>query len=82
MIYQITAANLGDLLAWAFVVVLAAVIFGVFFVDIIYAVFSRAFSSVSFSLEPTERDVNQRILAGAARLRAERKAREAVEVSE
>lgn len=79
MIYQITAANLGYLLALAFLVVCAAVIFGVFFVDIIYAVFSRMFSSVSFSLEPTERDVNQRILAGAARLRAER---EAGEVSE
>lgn len=82
MIYQITAHDLGTLLSWGFCVVILAVTLGVMAVDLVYAVFSRVFSSSSFSLEPTERDVNQRILAGAARLRAERKASEAGEVSE
>ncbi len=82
MIYQITANDLGTLLAWCFLVIILAVTLGVMAVDLVYAVFSRLFSSSSFSLEPTERDVNQRILAGAACLRAEREAREASEVSE
>ena len=82
MIYQITANDLGTLLAWGFLVVILAVTLGVMAVDLVYAVFSRVFSPNSFSFEPTERDVNQRILAGAARLRAEREAREAGEVSE
>lgn len=89
MTYQVTAADISILLTWAFFIVLAAVIVGVFFVDIIYAVFSRVFSSALLSLEPSERqvhqhiyDANQWILAGAARIRAEREAREASEVSE
>lgn len=72
MIYQITANDLGELLAWGFLVVILAVTLGVMIVDFVYALFSRVFSSSLFSFEPTSEQVHRHILDGAARIRAAR----------